>query len=715
MKRIQHTLTLIATACALTTALGAAQAQHHAAHGTHEAHASRSDALEELFTISDTTPSGASTSAARGERMGPWGFDMAGRDLTTQPGDDFFKWANGTWDAKTTIPADRTRYGNFDALRALSEDRVREILTPEFLGQSKDRDAEKIGAAWRSFMDEARIESLDAKPLQPVLDAIEATQNHDAMTRLMGQANGGVYRSLFSLSIGDDAKKPDRYAVYLGTAGLGLPDRDYYLDPKFASKKLAYEAYIRTLLKMVGWPDAANAAKEVVALETRVAEASWTRTERRNRDRTYNPMSLTELQSFAPDMAWKTLLQEAKLADTKRLVLTTNTAVPKVAGIYQATALPVLQAWQAFHVIDSSAGLLSKRFVQAHFEFRSAILAGQPELKPRWKRAVDFVNSAVGESVGRLYVQRYFPAESKAQMADLVVNVRKAMQLRIDKLDWMSAETKVQAQEKLAKFGVKIGYPDAWRDYSALTLEEDDLMGNSQRVAAFEWNRQVARLNKKVDKAEWGMTPQTVNAYYSPVKNEIVFPAAILMPPFFDPKADPAINYGGIGGVIGHEISHGFDDQGRKSDGDGLLRDWWTAKDAAKFQVQADRLGAQYDTYEPLPGAKVNGKLTMGENIGDLGGLAVALEAYQLSLQGKPAPVLDGTTGTQRVFLGWAQVWRSKSRDDAMRQQLVSDPHSPPYYRVNGIVRNMDAWYQAFDVKPDDKLFVPPNERVRIW
>ena len=711
MKSFKLTLTLIATVCALT----AAQAQQHPAHEAQDALVGGNDAIEQLFSVATASPSAGSDAAAKGQRMGPWGFDMAGRDLATKPGDDFFQWANGAWSARTEIPSDRTRYGNFDALQALSEERVREILSTEFLGKSKDRDAAKIGAASRSFMDEKRIEKLDAKPLEPALAAIRAVKTHDDMTRLMGQANGGAYRSMFGTYIGDDAKKPDSYTIYLGTGGLGLPDRDYYLDAKFDSKKVAYEAYIRNLLTMVNWPDAANAAKEVLALETRVAEVSWTRTERRDRDRTYNPMTVAELQTYAPALPWQILLTEAQLQDAARLVLTTNTAVPKVAAIYQATALPILQAWQAFSVIDSKANLLSKRFVQARFQFRSATLAGQPEEKPRWKRSVDFVNGVLGESVGRLYVERYFPAESKALMADLVGNIRKAMKLRIEQLDWMSPETKLQAMEKLAKFGVKIGYTDAWRDYSALIMQPDDLVGNSQRAGAYEWQRQVARLNRPVDKTEWGMTPQTVNAYYSPVKNEIVFPAAILMPPFFDPKADPAINYGGIGGVIGHEFSHGFDDQGRKSDGDGLLRDWWTAQDATKFQTQADRLGTQYDAYEPLPGAKVNGKLTMGENIGDLGGLSVALEAYGLSLHGKPAAVIEGTTGTQRVFLGWAQVWRAKSRDEAMRQQLVSDPHSPPYYRVNGIVRNMDAWYQAFDVKAGDKLYVPAAERVRIW
>ncbi len=711
MKSFKHTLTLIAAACALTTA----QAQLHTAHEAYDAKAASNDAIQALFAVAGSSAAAASDPAAKGERMGPWGYDRTGRDLNIKPGDDFYKWSNGSWDARTTIPSDRVRYGNFDGLQSLSEARVREILQPESLVQSKDRDAAKIGAAWASFMDEERIEKLDAKPLAPALAEIRATQTHDDMTRLMGKAQGSSYRSLFGLYIGDDSKKPDSYAVYLGTGGLGLPDRDYYLDAKFASKNAAYETYIRTLLEMVNWPDAAKAAKDVLALETRVAEVSWTRTERRNRDRTYNPMTVAELQTYAPSLPWQTLLTQADLKDVQRLVLTTNTAVPKVAAVYQATPLPTLQAWQAFSVIDSKASLLSKRFSDARFQFRSATLAGQPEEKQRWKRSVDFVNGVMGESVGRIYVQRHFPAESKALMLDLVSNIRQAMKLRIEKLDWMSPETKVQAQEKLSKFGVKIGYTDAWRDYTALDIKADDLVGNRERATAYEWKREVDRLNKPVDKTEWGMTPQTVNAYYSPVKNEIVFPAAILMPPFFDPKADPAINFGGIGGVIGHEISHGFDDQGRKSDGDGVLRDWWTTVDASKFQVQADRLGTQYDSYEPLPGGKINGKLTMGENIGDLGGLSMALEAYQLSLHGKPAPVIDGTTGTQRVFLGWGQVWRDKIRDEALRQRLVSDPHSPAYYRVNGIVRNLDVWYEAFDVKPGDKLYLAPEARVRIW
>jgi putative endopeptidase len=652
----------------------------------------------------------------QGERMGPWGFDMSGRDLAAKPGDDFFKWANGSWDTRTQIPPDQTRYGNFHKLADLSELRVHEILkATAAAAKPADADSAKIAAAWRSFMDEARVESLDAKPLAATLDAIRAVKTHDDMTRLMGRANASEYKAFFAATVRDDAKDPQRYTIYLVTDGLGLPDRDYYLQDSFAAKKTAYEAYARQLLEMVQWPDAANAARDVVALETRIADATWTRAQRRDRDKTYTPKTLDELQAFAPGLNWATLLAQAQLPNPQKLVLTSDSAFPKIAAIYQGAPLATLQAWQAFHVVDEAAPYLSKRFVAARFAFRSATLAGQPEERPRWKRGVAFVNGNLGEAVGRVYVASYFPPQSKAAMQALVGNIRDAMRLRIDQLDWMSPQTKLQAQDKLGKFGVKIGYPDVWRDYSALTMKDDDLYGNMLRGQAFEWQRQVARLNQPVDKTEWGMTPQTVNAYYNPVKNEIVFPAAILQPPFFDPQADPAINYGGIGAVIGHEVSHGFDDQGRKSDGNGVLRDWWTADDATKFKTQADRLGKQYDAFEPLPGAHVNGALTMGENIGDLGGLLLGLEAYRLSLQGKPAAVVEGTSGVQRVFLGWAQVWREKAREETARRQLVSDPHSPSYYRVNGVVRNIDAWYEAFGIKPGDKLYLAPQERVRIW
>jgi putative endopeptidase len=656
----------------------------------------------------------AATSLAS-PHYGTWGFDSSGIDPSVKPGDDFFKWANGKWDEKTKIPSDLTRYGNFDALSVLSENRVHAILDDAKVGKVKDKDAAKISAAYASFMNEALADKLDAKPIEPELAQVKAVKTKDEFTSLMGKANLGGFHTILGVGISIDQKSPQKYAVYAGTSGLGLPDRDYYLQPSFADKKAKYQAYIEQVLTMIGWEKPADSAKAIVEYETQLAQASWSRAERRDRDKTYNPMTLAELQALTPGFDWKRYLAGTELPAVDRVVVTTNTAFPKFAKIYSDAPLETLKAWQAFHVADSAAPLLSKRFVDASFAFHNHELGGQPEQRPRWKRAVAFTNGAVGESVGRVYVARYFPPESKAKMDALVGDIRTALHARIEKLPWMGADTRAKALEKLAKFTVKIGYTSKWRDYGPLELKSDDLYGNSIRSGAYEWRRDVQRLNGPVDKSEWGMTPQTVNAYYNPVNNEIVFPAAILQPPFFDPKADPAVNYGGIGGVIGHEISHGFDDQGRKSDGDGVLRDWWTAEDAAKFEVQAKRLSAQYTAFEPLPGAHVNGQLTMGENIGDMGGLSLALDAYHASLHGKPAPVIDGFTGDQRIFLGWAQVWREKIRDETLRQRLVVDPHSPAYYRVDGTIRNIDGWYQAFGVKAGDKLYVAPDERVRIW
>ena len=669
---------------------------------------------EALFVAADTPTGGAATSLAS-PKYGTWGFDVSGMDRSVKPGDDFFKFANGAWEARTEIPSDRTRFGNFDQLAILSEARSRAILEEAGAGKIQDADAAKIGAAYSAFMNEALVEQLDAKPLQPELAAIRAAKTRDDITALMGRSNLSGYTALLNLGINADAKDPNRYAVYAGTGGLGLPDRDYYLQASFAEKKTAYLAYVQQMLTMIGWQNPAAAAQAVVDFETKVAEATWTRAERRDRSKTYNPASLAELQAMSPGYNWSRFLAASELPKVDRVVVTTNTAFPKIAQIYSTTPLDTLKAWQAFHLADDAAPLLSKRFVDANFQFRSKTLAGQPEQRARWKRAVATVNNQLGESVGRVYVARYFPPESKAKMDDLVANIRTAMRGRIEKLQWMGPETRERALDKLNKFNVKIGYPTKWRDYSGLVIKADDPYGNSQRATAFEWRRRVARLNGPVDRDEWGMTPQTVNAYYNSTLNEIVFPAAILQAPFFDPDADPAVNYGGIGGVIGHEISHGFDDQGRKSDGDGVLRDWWTAADAAKFGAQAERLGAQYSAFEPLPGSKVNGALTMGENIGDMGGLSLALDAYHASLKGKPAPVIDGLTGDQRVFLGWAQVWRQKQRDEALRQQVVTDPHSPAIYRVNGTIRNIDGWYNAFGIKPGDALYVPPEQRVRIW
>ena len=648
-------------------------------------------------------------------RMGSWGFDLSGRDTAVAPSKDFFDYANGNYLNKLDIPSDRSRYGAFDALQELSQQRMHAVLEKSAANPAAAGDEAKIGAFYRSFMDEAKVNALGAKPLAADLAAIRGIKSKDQMAEHMGSTMRGFGGSFFGGYVHDDAKDPEVYAAYLFQGGLGLPDRDYYLEARFKPQKDAYQAYIAKLLELEGWDKPAENAAAIVALETEIAKVSWTRAERRDDDKTYNPFEIAKLQAYAPGFNWSAFLKGANLAKADRVIVAENTAFPKIADIYAKAPLDTLKAWAAFNLADQAAPYLSKDFDEANYEFRNKTLSGQPVQQPRWKRAVTATDNNVGEALGKLYVEAYFPPESKAKMEDLVGDIRVAMKGRIEKLDWMGADTKAKALEKLSKFGVKIAYPDKWRDYSAYEVKDGDLYGNLERATAFEWDYRAARLGGPVDNAEWGMTPPTINAYYQPTKNEIVFPAAILQPPFFDPEGDPAINYGGIGGVIGHEITHGFDDQGRKSDGDGKLTDWWTAEDAAKFDAQAKKFGAQYSAVEVLPGAHINGDLTMGENIADLGGLLLALDAYHLSLKGKPAPVIDGLTGDQRVFLGWAQVWRGKYRDDRMRQQLVSDPHSPPKYRVQVPVKNIDAFYQAFGVKPGDGMYIKPEDRVRIW
>ena len=648
-------------------------------------------------------------------RMGAWGFDAAGRDLAVRPQDDFYGYANGTFISKLQIPADRSRFGMFDQLMDLSQARMRAVLEAAAADPAATGERAQIGALYKAFLDEAAVEAAGAKPLQPGLVAIRAAKTRSDIARLMGISQHAFGGSFFNAQVFDDAKDPQHYAVYLSQGGLGLPDRDYYLEAAFAEQKAKYEAYVAQILTLEGWPKPAEAAKAIVAMETEIAKVSWTRAERRDDEKTYNPVETAQLDAFAPGFDWRAYLAGAELGSVTRVIAAENTAFPKIAAIYAQAPLETLKAWAAFNLADNSAAYLAKDFDQARHQFREKTLSGQPQQKPRWKRGVALVDDQIGEALGKVYVEAYFPAESKAKMEALVGDIRTAMKARIERVTWMTPATKAKALEKLAKFTVKIGYPDKWRDYSGLEIRPDDLYGDVSRTIAFDWRYRTARLNGPVDRTEWGMTPPTINAYYSSTKNEIVFPAAILQPPFFDPTGDPAINYGGIGGVIGHEITHGFDDQGRKSDGDGRLADWWTPEDAAKFQVQADRLGKQYAAVEPLPGAHINGELTMGENIADLGGLLLALDAYHLSLGGKPAPVIDGLTGDQRVFLGWAQVWRSKMRDESLKRALVADPHSPPQYRVDLPVRNIDAFYEAFGVKPGDKMYVAPEARVRIW
>ena len=651
-------------------------------------------------------------------RYGDWGIDTTGMNPEVDPGADFFEYVSGKWADTTEIPADRSTYSSFAVLRDLSEARVRNLVEGYEQGDpATGGDAAKIAALYHGFMDAEAIEALGDAPLRPHLAAIRGATNRDDLAFLMGRANESFGSTFFGAYVSDDQKSPDTYALYLSQSGLGLGDRQMYLDDKFAPQRERYVQYIAQMLELAGWDEPQANAAQVMAMETKIAEAHWTRAESRDRDKTYNPVGLADMATFAPGFPWATYFEAAGVDYAERAVLRQVTAFPKIAQIFADTDLDTLKAWLAFRTTDNAAPLLSTDFVDAEFEFRSKFLAGQPEQRPRWKRGVALAEMAMGEAIGRDYVQLYFPPDAKAKMDDLVANVKAAMGARLAQLDWMGPETKAEAAKKLANFGLKIGHPDTWRDYGALVVDADDTFGNAQRAAKFAWDYDRVRIGQPVDEGEWGMTPQTVNAYYSSVKNEIVFPAAILQPPFFDPDADPAVNYGAIGGVIGHEIIHGFDDQGRKSDGSGLLRDWWSAEDAAKFEAQAARLGGQYEAFEfeQLPDMHINGKVAMGENIGDLGGLTIALEAYRRSLDGKPAPVIGGFTGEQRFFMGWAQVWRTLWRDDALRQQLVNGTHSPGQIRAFAPLRNMDAWYTAFDVTEGDALWIAPEERVRIW
>jgi putative endopeptidase len=659
-------------------------------------------------------PAAGRTEAA--PQFGAWGFDLTGMDPKAKPGDSFFDYADGAWYARAVIPADKTRTGMFDTLADKSQDEVHAIIEEAAKsGAAPDTEAGKIGALYRAFMDEARIEALDAAPIAGDLAAIRSAATRDEIAALMGRAKNGFGGSLFGVAVSEDEKDPTHHTLQASQSGLGLPDRDYYLKDAFKDKKAKYRDYIARMLDLVGWPDAKPQADAIVTLETRIADASWSRAESRDRDKTYNPTTPAELGTDAPGFPWTAWLAAADLGAPGRIVVRQKTAFPKLAKIFAETPLETLRAWQAFKVVDQTAPFLSKRFVDARFQFRGEEMTGQVEERARWRRGIQLVNSALGEAVGKQYVARYFPPESKVKMVEMIGRLKDALRGRIERLDWMTPETKAKALEKLAQFGVKIGYPDKWRDYSALKVDADDLVGDVRRATAFRWAEAVGKLDKPVDPQEWGMTPQTVNAYYASTRNEIVFPAAILQAPFFDPNADMAINYGGIGGVIGHELTHGFDDQGRKSNGHGVLTDWWTPADTARFDAEAAKYGAQYDSYAVAPGLNVRGAQTMGENIADLGGILLALDAYRASLNGEPAAVLDGYSGEQRVFLGWAQVWRAKMRPDAEKQQVASDPHSPARFRVDGPMRNVDAWYEAWGVKPGDALYLKPEERVRIW
>lgn len=646
------------------------------------------------------------------------GIEKANFDTSVRPQDDFFRYVNGTWLDTTEIPSDRSNYGSFTELADEAEKAQRDIIEAAAAATDAEEGTEeqKVGAFYRAFMDEERVEELGMSPVEPMLAEIDSLADHDDVIRFIGTLQRHSIKVPVGFYVSNDSKEPTRYAVYLSQYGLGLPNRDYYDKEGFADKKAAYETYIADMLALSGFDATDERAAAILALEERMAALNWTPTENRDRNKTYNKFTLEELEGLSEGFDWNAFLEAAGIADKVEDVIVRQPSYAAALGqIVRETSVDTWKDYFRFHTMDASAPYLSSDFVEREFAFSGKTLAGTEENRPRWKRAVGTINNVLGEAVGKLYVSKHFKPEAKQRMEELVDNLVSAFEVGIDDLAWMSDETKQQAHDKLSKFTPKIGYPDKWRDYSALTVSSDDLFGNVVRAAEFGYQRQVNKLGAPIDRDEWFMTPQTVNAYYNPPMNEIVFPAAILQPPFFNMEAEDAVNYGAIGAVIGHEISHGFDDQGRKSDGDGVLRDWWTAEDAAAFDARARMLGEQYDNYCPFEDACVNGKFTMGENIGDLSGLKVAWMAYRMSLNGEEAPVIDGLTGDQRFFMGWAQVWRRLYRDDNLRMRLSTDPHSPSKYRTNGIVRNIDAWYEAFNVTPEDAMYLPPEKRVEIW
>ncbi|KRA56733.1 peptidase M13 [Caulobacter sp. Root655] len=650
----------------------------------------------------------ASASPPAGKPMyGAWGVDLTAGDTSVKPGDNFDRYVNGAWFARTQIPADQGSAGAGNDVYNRSQDQLRAVI-------EKAPASTQLGGLYNSFTDEAKVEQVGDGPLKADLAKVAAAADKTAFARLMGAAHGGFGADLFQLDVAPDIKSPEVNTLYVYQSGLGLPDRDYYLTDGFKPQREAYAAFVQRALAAAGYADPAKAAAQVMALETRIATVSWPAAERRDVDKTYNPVTVDQLATYAPAFPWADYLAAAGMPGLGAMVLNENTAIRDIAKIYAETPLETLKAWQAFHLVEEASPYLSKRFVDSRFEYVK-VLSGQTTIRPRWKRGVQLVDGSLGELVGRTYVETYFPPSSKAQMVEMIGNLKVAMAKRIDDAPWMSPATKAEAQVKLKRMAVMVAYPDKWRDYSGLKIEAGDLYGNVSRSRAFEWAYELSDLGKAVDHGKWQMTPQTVNAYNDTSQNQIVFPAGILQAPLFDPAADPAVNYGAIGAVIGHEISHGFDDQGRKFDETGKLRDWWTAEDGKRFEVQAEILGKQYNAYEGAPGMFINGKLTMGENIADLAGLQVALDAYHASLGGKPAPVIDGLTGDQRLFLAFGQNWRSKVRDDALKEQITSDPHSPPAFRVIGPTRNIDAWYAAFGVKPGEAYYLKPEDRSRVW
>lgn len=655
----------------------------------------------------DAPPPGATEGKAE---IGTFGFDTGGMDTSIDPADDFFGYADGNWSKTTPIPADKSSYGAFDVLQDLSQQRTRGILDEA----AKDQ-ASKIGAAYAAYLNTDAIEAKGVAPIKPWLDKIKALKSRKGYAALVAEADRNGVNVPFNSGVGQDAKDPDQYTVGLRQGGLGLPDRDYYLssDPKLVATREAYQAHIAKLFMLAGEPDAEARAKAIVDFETEIAKTHWTRAESRDADLTYNKTKAADLAKIAPGFDFVAFFK-ARGTPTKELVLGQPAAIAGEAKLVGATSLDVLKDQLLVRSIEAFADVLPKAFDAENFQMYGTVLRGTPEQQERWKRAVNWTSGALTDDVSKIYVARYFPPATKAAIDELVKNVIAAMNQRIENLSWMTPETKLKAHAKLAAFTPRIGYPDTWHDYSALKIVPGDAFGNKLRANqwAHDWN--VHKLGKPVFRWEWGLAPMTVNAQANPTLVAITFPAAILQPPFFDPNADAAVNYGAVGAVIGHEMSHHFDDQGAKFDIKGRLTKWWTDADVAAFKQLTDRLVAEYNAYEPLPGMHVNGRLTLGENTADLAGLSAALDAYHASLGGKPAPVIDGFTGDQRFYLAFAQVWRRNHREEDLRNRLLTDPHAPAQQRA-WIVRNLDAWYAAFNPKSDGKLYLKPEDRVRIW
>jgi putative endopeptidase len=659
--------------------------------------------------------------AANHAAVGSYGFDASGIDLAANPGDDFNLYANGNWAKRTVIPEDHSSWGVWDVLEEQSKSRVRLILESAAKAHAPaGSNLRKVGDYYDSFMDETAIEKQGMTPLQQQLAEISRINSHSLLAAAMGRAIRVGDSMPITLFVYPDFKRPDVYVGYLDQGGLGLPDRDYYLqdNPEMAKARETYRAYLGKLLELsnlsTSHADAVQRATAVFDLEHRLAEIQWSRVRQRDLTARYVPWKGAEYAVKARGLDWKAYFQAAGLDAQEVLVASVDSAITATAAIVPTVSIPVWRDYLAVRAIDGHAQFLSKAFVDAHFAFHGTALQGTQTQQQRWKRGSQFTQNALGEAIGELYVREYFGPAAKASAHQLVENLLAAAGHRLDTLDWMSSQTKSKAREKLATFGIKIGYPDKWRDYSKLGVSAGDAYHNALNADRFEYERNLAKLGGPVDRTEWDMTPMTINAYYDPTKNEIVFPAAVLQPPFFDANADAAVNYGGIGAIIGHEISHGFDDQGRLFDAHGKLSDWWTEEDAAKYKLRTAALVAQYSAYEVLPGLKLNGELTLGENIADNAGLVIAYDAYHAALNGGVAPIIDGETGDQRFFLGFAQIWRTAYREQITRQLVATDPHTPDAYRVRS-VRNFDPWYGVFGVKPGDGLYLKPDARVRIW